>query len=827
MKQLFSHISFLLLFTATLFARNQDGSSGSIKGDVTIADNLQQTNYFITGTVKDHSGKPVAYATLGVLKNDSTLVTAGYSGEDGAFHIKIPAAGDYVLAVSSLGFNTSRLPFTLTTGKPAHPFSVIPLAAGTSQLKAVDIVSRKQLVEQKPGMLVYNAENDISNKGGTAADVLRKAPALNVDPQGNVTMRGSGSLKILINGKYSGQIARSPADALNMMPADIIRSVEIITNPSAKYDAEGAAGVINIITKKGKQDLSGALEVTASNWEQAINPRFSMANDRWNFSIHGHLHRLREKSTATLERMSMKDGQPQMKIAQHTVKDNVMPHSSAEINIGYTPNKNNEFSMGMNAWLGNWPESSIQSSSITSPDGTVTDSYDQSVNTKAKFRGADFSLGYTRKFRKSGQELTLLAQFSPSTDRFSYNTEQFTPTQKIRYRELNKSHTTNQEWTLQADYNHPLDKNGKYLLESGLKTIFRSANNNYNVSASEDALPETIQPQPDRSDRFIYHQDVIAGYSLLKMNLSKEWYVETGARAEGTWLNGRFRIAGTSFSSNFINFVPTATITRKLGADQTFTLSYTKRITRPYIWDLNPNANASDPKNIVTGNPELRPELAHQGELSYGLSKSNGLFINTAFFYKQTQDGIIDFTTTDKDGISTTSKQNLAGNRQFGANTSISFRITPEWNINSNLNVNYLRYNSGPLLSVNNGWGADVNLNTTYKLPAEFSIQLFGEFTSRTITLQGYKTSRYYYSAAVKKGLPASRMMVTLAAINPFNRSIGQIDVMNTNSFVSNVNNRYFSQEVKLTLNWEFGRMFEQKNRKKISNDDVKGQPNG
>ncbi|SEW52229.1 outer membrane beta-barrel family protein [Chitinophaga arvensicola] len=803
-------LTILLIFPLFLLAQQQPSGKNAV-----------------TGTVKDEGGKPVPYATLGILKEDGTQAGAAYSGEDGTFQIKIAETGSYVLVISSVGFNTTPFPFVLTTEKRSHHFTGIQLPASTSQLKAVDIVSRKQLIEQKPGMLVYNAENDISNKGGTAADVLRKAPALNVDPQGNVTMRGSGSLKILINGKYSGQIARSPADALNMMPADIIRSVEIITNPSAKYDAEGAAGVINIITKQGKQNLSGALEVTASNWEQAFNPRISMARDKWNMSFHGHLHRLRSKSSNSLERTSLKDGQPQLKLQQYTLKDNVMPHSSAELNIGYTPNQRNEFSFGVNAWLGNWPENTDQTSTLLSPDGTVTDKYNQSVNTTAKFKGADFSLGYTTKFKKSGQELTLLAQFSPSTDRSSYTTDQFGSGQKLRYRELNKSHTANQEWTFQADYNHPLDANGKYLLESGLKSILRSANNTYNVWASEDAQPENTLPQPDRSDIFVYQQNVMAGYTLLKMNLSEAWYVEAGARGEGTWLNGHFRTAGTRFENNFFNFVPTATITRKLPKDQTLTLSYTKRITRPYIWDLNPNANASDPRNIVTGNPQLQPELVHQGELTYSLNHSNGLFINTSLFFKQTQDGIIDFTTTDQQGISTTSKQNLAGNRQFGTNISISFKVTPEWSVNSNQNINYLRYNSGPLLTVNNGWGADVNVNTTYKLPADFSVQLFGEVTSRSITLQGYKTSRYYYSAAVKKAFPANRMMVTLAAINPFNSSIGQIEVMNTSSFASSVNNRYFSQAAKLTFNWEFGKMFEQKDKKKISNDDVNTLPKG
>ncbi|ASZ14092.1 TonB-dependent receptor [Chitinophaga pendula] len=793
----------------------------------TSARQSQQTTFTVTGTLKDDKQQLVAYATLGVIKEDGAQVAAAYSGEDGLFRIKIPTAGSYILVISSVGYDPTRMPFILTTGKSIANLGKIELTTTTSQLKEVNIVSRKQLIEQKPGMLVYNADSDISNKGGTAADVLRKAPALNVDPQGNVTMRGSGNLKILINGKFSGQIARSPADALNMMPADIIRSVEIITNPSAKYDAEGAAGVINIITKKGQQNKSVAVELTASNWQQAFNPRFSLANEKWNMSFHGHLHRIRDKSTTALERTAIKDGSPQVRIDQYTVKDNVMPHGSAELNIGFTPNESNEFSLGVNTWLGNWPENTDQRSTLTNPNGGISDRYTQSVRTKVTFRGADFSLGYTRKFKKNGQELTLLTQFSPSSDRNAYNTQQSPVEEKVRYREKNEGRTQNQEWTFQADYNHPLDTKGKYLLESGVKSILRSARNNYTVWVGEASQPDVLQLVTDRSDKFTYHQDVLAGYSLLKMNLSKAWYVEAGARAEGTWLNGKFKNINTRFSNNFVNFIPTATITRKLPADQTLTVSYTKRITRPYIWDLNPNANASDPKNIVVGNPELQPELVHQGELSYGWNAPGGMFLNTALFYKRTQDGIIDFTSTDNEGIFTTSKQNLAGNQQYGMNFSVSFKLSPQWNVNSNVNANKLHFNSGPLLSVNSGWGADVNLNTMYKLPADFAIQLFGEFTSRTVTIQGYKTSRYYYSAAVKKEFPANRLTVTLATINPFNQYISQVDVMNTNTFRSSLNNHYYSQTVKLTFNWEFGKMFEQKTKKKISNDDVNSQQKG
>lgn len=784
--------------------------------------------YTIRGIVADSaSGQGVAYATIGITDNKDMPVAAAYTAENGVFRITMQAGGKFTLNVSSVGYRTFSMPISTGEGKESISIDTIHLAATPQHLKEIQVISRKQLIEQQPGMLVYNAENDISNKGGTAADVLRKAPALNVDPQGNVSMRGNSNLKILINGKYSGQIARSPADALNMMPADIIKSVEIITTPSAKYDAEGAAGVINIITKKGDKSFSGALEVTGSNWEQAFNPRVSLSRDKWNMSLHGHLHRLRSKSAADMERISLKDGGPAIIINQQTTQDNVMPHGSAELALGYLPDSLSEISLNVNGWFGNWPDNSGQSSRIGLPDGTITDRYDQFISTKAKYLGADLSLGYTRKLRQYGQELTLLAQYSPSTENSSYYTNQWTTDKPVRYREENKSRTRNTEWTFQADYNQPLSADGRYTLQGGVKSIFRDAGNHYQVWATDNPPPAALEPQSDRSDDFVYTQSVLAGYLLMKMKLKRNWYAEAGARVEKTFLKGHFRATGTRFTNQFLNLVPTATITKKLNEEQTLTLSYTKRLTRPYIWDLNPNANASDPRNITVGNPSLEPEIMHQGELSYAWAAESGMFINAVLFGKQTDNTIIDLTTTDPEGVATTKKQNLAGNRQYGLNFSASFNLAPRWNVNGNINVNHLNYKSSAFLIVNNGWAGDINVNTMYRLPDNFALQAFGEYNTRIVTLQGYKTPRYYYSFSAKKELPENRMTITVTAINPFSRTIEQTDVMNTVAFISRVRNRYYNQAVKVTFNWEFGRMFEQGRKKKISNDDVKGQQKG
>lgn len=787
----------------------------------------QSDTFIIAGNLIDSlAAAPVSYATVKIINLQDSNSRVTYTEEDGSFTADVYKSGIYRIEVSSVGYFNAFATVAIRQEQQQYRLPVIYMKEGNRNLKEVTVVSKKKLVEQKPGMLVYHADQDHGNKGGTAADVLRKAPILNVDAQGNVSMRGSGNIKILINGKYSGQMARSAADALNMMPADMIRSVEIITTPSAKYDAEGAAGVINIITKRGSKNISGSLELAASNREQVVNPRFAIVRERWSVNFNGHLHRLRSRAASELERFATGNNSAALKLNQQVLKDNVAPHGSGDLSIAYTPDSLSEFSLGISTWFGNWPDDNLLNSKVSLPDGTVSDQYKQSITTKAAYIGSDINIGYNRKFKKPGAALTLLAQVSPSKDNSWYNARQTGVKDILLYQEYNNSNTRNREWTFQADYTCPLSANDNYILESGVKSISRKGNNAYTVSAGSQPVPEELEQQPLRSDNFRYRQDVLAGYALLKATLGQGWYAEAGARLEQTSLNGAFAISGSKFTNQFANFVPTATFSKKINEQQSISLSYTKRLTRPYIWDLNPNVNSSDPKNIVSGNPGLQPEIAHQAELTYGVTVSR-IFMNSALYWKQTDNAIIDFMQTNADGISRTSKQNLAANRQYGLNLSCSVPVSIAWSMNSNVNINYLDFSSTALSIINTGWAADINVNTSYKLGHNYAIQAFGEYNTRIVTLQGYKTPRYYYSFSVKRDLPIQKLIVTLACINPFTDRISQTELLNTPGFISSRRNHYYNRAVKLTLNWEFGKILEQKERKKISNDDVKGQGKG
>ncbi|RCR67206.1 outer membrane beta-barrel family protein [Larkinella punicea] len=791
--------------------------------------NAQSTApYLVKGTLMDSiSRKPIEFATIGILNSEKKIVALTYSDENGVFKSADLSAGSYFLNLTFLGYASKNIPFSVSPESPVVETGMLYLKPEARQLNAVTVTGTRQLVEQQPGMLIYNAEKDISNQGGTAADVLRKAPILNVDAAGNVTMRGNSNLRILINGKYSGQMARSAADALNMMPANSIKSVEVITSPSARYDAEGAAGVINIITKKGQQKVSGTVEAVAGNLEQAVNPRISINRDQWTISSYLHIHRFRNREEVTLDRLTFENGAKTGRIQQDVVRDNGKPHGSGDLQIEFTPNAANLFHFSANGWLGNWPDNSEQHNRRFAADETILEDFRQNVTTQSPHRGIDLNLGYTHKFKKPGEELYLMAQHTNSADDYDYDARQTNADRTLMYREVNENRNANREWTFQTDYILPFSASGKHALESGAKLILRDNRSTYQVQARSDANPAQLVPVTSRSDRFQYTQNVAAAYSQVKFKGQNGWALHAGMRLEGTFLNGRQQNLNTTFSNDFWNVVPSATLFKKLNASNNVALSYTKRISRPSIWDLNPNRNAQDPKNIVIGNPSLRPEEVNQVELTYALQTDADFFLNASLFGRETNNSIESVVQIDPAGIATITRQNLASNQQYGINLSTSLSLLPGWKVNSNANVRYARFRSGALAISNDGLAWGINVNSSWKLPNHFSVQAYTDYDARSVTLQGYKGDWFYYSFSAKKELPTRKLTVTLTTVSPFGSYRAQTEFMRATDFESTVRNRYLMRSVRLSLNWEFGSIFKTGSGRKITNDDQKNTKGG
>jgi acylphosphatase len=291
----------------------------------------------ISGSLVDSATRqPVPFATVAV-RNADALLAGTTTDSAGTFRLTSLALGNYTLTLSSVGYRSRSQPVTLTTDQPAAVVGAVPLRSESRTLGEVTVAAQKALIEEKGDKLVYNAEKDVSNVGGSAADVLRKVPSLSLDLDGNVQMRGNSNIRILINGKPSAMMARNLADALRQMPADNIKSVEVITSPGAKYDAEGAAGVINIITKKALQGFNGSVMASLGTLNRSTNTKLSVKTKKLGVSLSANGYQFRQVREAQTTRTTLLDGQPLNYLSQRSTSDNTGTASSASTTTRIPP----------------------------------------------------------------------------------------------------------------------------------------------------------------------------------------------------------------------------------------------------------------------------------------------------------------------------------------------------------------------------------------------------------------------------------------------------------------------------------------------------------
>lgn len=784
----------------------------------------------LTGSLTDSTTtKPVPFATA-ALMDGARLVTGTTTDGAGSFVLPNIPVGSYTLMLSFVGYQTKRIPVTLTADQPVRQLGPILLMTEGKTLGEVAVVGQKALVEDKGDRLVYNAEKDISNAGGTAADVLRKVPTLSVDLDGNVQMRGNGNIKVLINGKPSAMMARNLADALRQMPANVIKSIEVITSPGAKYDAEGSAGVINIITKKALEGFNGSVNATAGNLNRGVGTNLNLKRKKFGLSLsaNGYQFRnIRESQSTRTTLMPVSDGpsQPLNILTQSSQADNTGTGGYGEMSVDYDPDSTNHINFAANVWGGSYPSNSSVFNRLTSPAGDVLQAFRNDVRFVNPYGNGQLDLGYTKTFKKPGQELSVLTQFSRMPDNYFYDTDRYSLSEALIYRQHSTNYSSNKEYTAQADYTHPFTIRGTrdttdIKLEVGLKTILRDIGSEYRVTQSLDGQ-SALLPDSTQSNDFNYIQKVYSSYTSLRIDTKRHWNLNAGARFEHTAIQSDFVTSKTKLFSQYNNLIPSVTLSKTIKTN-TFKISYTQRIQRPLVWYLNPWLNQSDPKNIQTGNPLLNPELSHATELAYSLSAKSGLSVNTSLYWRLTNNAIEYLSTVDAAGVSLTKPQNIGQRKAYGLNVNVSSQPTKNWTLNGGGDLRYVDLKSPALRQSNSGLVWNLNLNTSYKLPRNYTVQANGNYNSGWISLQGTNTGFYWHSISAKHDLLNKKASLTLGLNNPFYRGIEQTSRQSAPTFESESRSYMVRRSVRLTFEWRFGQMSAggSKKGKKISNDD-------
>jgi ferric enterobactin receptor len=763
----------------------------------------------VKGTVIDSlSALPVEMATVSVVSN-GIVVRSAVTDQFGKFQTGVTGIDHYTISVSLVGYQKY-----ISQGLGGKQDMLIYLQSTSASLKEVTVAGRKALVQSKGDKLIYNAAADVSNKAGTATDVLRKVPLLNVGADGELKMRGSSNIKVLLNGMPSGIMAKNLKEALKMIPAATIQSIEVITSPSAKYEAEGAAGVVNIITKKAVRGTSGNIDISGGNLEQSVNGSLNASRKRFDFNLNVNTNRSKQRNVSTLNRTSVSDQRAIGELFQQNDATQYDRGSYAGFGIAYRPDSTQKLGADLSYWAGSWPAESVLYNQYY--DGGNVSQYNQQSKQTGNFQYYELALNYQKKFRKKGQELQIRGLAARSTDRSDYTTNQFGLTGFNYFTEKGPNRGKTWEADLQTDYVYPLNRNGKNLLETGVRFTHSSSNTSYQVFNNQ-ANPGSgsLKEIASRSDEMDYFSNIYAAYASLKIEFKNNWTFRPGIRFEGTQLGSAFKSNQPSFNATFNNWAPSILISKKLNDNHELKFNYTERIRRPFIWDLNPYVNASDPRNLTSGNPQLRPETTRMLEIGHNMNTESGFTMNSSLYYNSNTNAIESFTMVDAKGISRTTPSNVATTNRLGANFNAFLQINPSWMANGGVELYQVWFKSKALAVSNSGAFYSVSLNTSYNFNA-YTLQVSGDYSNGYITLQGKNSAYCTYHISVQRALLKKKASILLSVSNPFQHTLAQRNYIIAPTFTSTAFNNFYNGAFSLTFSWKFGII------KVNSNDDDK-----
>lgn len=800
----------VFVFTATYAQKTATASGGTVSGKV----------------VDSLSSAPIDYATITLLQNgDSKPVNGATTDKSGRFLVNDLKAGAYTLIVESIGYE----PFTinsvlLTKDGESIDLKTILLVKKQITLQTVTVTATGKLIDNKIDKLVYNAERDITSQSGVATDILRKVPQVSVDVNGNVELAGSSSVRFLINGKPSAAFGSNITDVLQSIPASQIKSIEVVTNPGAKYDAQGLGGIINIILKKSMvQGVNGNVSLAVGTRAENGSLNFNARKGKFgmNAFVSGNL-RPAFNTPYTTDRTSVDTTEQTMALLHQEGISHFTRHGfQSGVGFDWTYKEKNNFTGALSYdRFGNKGNGAISQSQLLQKqtDGSIVSEDASLTNTSSAFDfyNVDASLNYKRTFAKEDQELEISANTSLGTNHTSADNFQTAMPAQERFYGNNSINTGKENETeVQIDYTQPLKED----VVLGVGTKF----NNVDITSNANVLSfqkssQTYLPDPFLSNALRYHQKVYAVYTELSLPVGKLFDAKVGGRYERTEINSFYSDAQQQATTPGYNtFVPSVFFSRKLEENQLLKLSYSKRIERPDYGDLNPFINTSDPKNITSGNPYLLPEVGHRIELGYSRDfGKTGSLIATLFYRINNNDiqpfiryyaafNVGDSTYTN---VAVTTRQNIGTEKNAGVNLFGDLHITSELSVRTNLfffqrhtiNTQDKGYNS-------NSFNYRFNANANYQFSNSLVAELFGNFNSPRHEAQGRYPSFTTYSMAVRKQFWNKKGSVALTAVNPFNKYVTQKTAVFGPNFLINTYRQVPFRSFGINFTWKFGKL--------------------
>ena len=782
-------------------------------------------NGVISGIVTDSlTRQPIEYASVSLLSNKTNkTITGAVTDAKGLFKVPVAENGSYILFIEAIGYSALKLPPKDYNKEHDNERVNIILSHKAASLQAVTVVGGQKLIENKMDKMVFNAEKDLSSQGGVVTDILKKIPQVSVDVDGNVELAGSTSIRFLIDGKPSTAFGSNIADVLQSIPASQIKSIEVITNPGAKYDAEGLGGIINIILKHNTaRGINGSVSLTAASRNE--NGSFNLSVHNGNLGVNAFVNsniRLPATTPLTSTRVSQDTSSNEQVILTQDGSSRFYRYGvQSGLSIDYTLKKKNNFTFSFSDnHFGN-SNNALQDQSQTTLDnqggslGTILSSSE--TQSGFSLHSINLSLDYKRTFDKEDRELNIGIHSSTDHNNFnSVNTQFNQPADTAYYGTNNTNPGTEAETEIVVDYTEPISK--KVMLGVGGKMVFTDIHSVSNVLSLQPATG-LYTYDSTLSNYLRYQQQVNALYTELNFPVSNWFDAKVGLRYERTQLNPFFSDIPQQVSEPGYNtWVPSIFLIRKLNDKQTLKLSYSKRIERPDYRELNPFINTTDPYNITTGNPYLQPEIGHRFELGWSYDLESGGSFMISAFYRLNQNDIQPYVVyyaslpvgdTVYKNVAVSTSQNIGTEKNLGLNLFSDLHLNSKFNIRTNI---FLFYRQGINTLDSNlkveSFNYRINMNLSYNFSSTFASEFFANFNSPRNEIQGKYPSFSSYTLAFRKQIWKKKGSIALTGTNIFSEYLNQTTELFGPNFTVNSTRKIPFRSFGINFTWKFGKL--------------------
>lgn len=782
---------------------------------------LSQQSYRLKGKVTDSlSSLPVSSATITLSDVASGKTAITQTDKNGLFIMQGWKTDSLLLYVTSIGYEnkTVFIGKLLEDNKDSFMLPVVYLLPESKMLKDVVVQARKPVIKQEIDRLSYDVQADPDNRSQSVLELIGKVPLLSLDGDENILLKGSGNYKIFINGKPSSLLAHNPKEALKGMPANTVQRIEVITVPPAKYDAEGLAGIINIVlTKRLNDGYNGTVRF---NYNHIIGPgeNASLSVKAGKFGIAASANIYQDYKRSLQQENTRKSIVPVASLLmQEAAYTYVGNYNSGNAELSYEADSLNLFTLGINMYTSRYHDRTTLAQHIYDGSNNLVSSYRSLNINPQKESGVDLNVNYQRGFKKYKDcffTLSYQLQHFPNAQ-----TSETIFEEKVNYEQdnyLQDSRNGTGQHTIQTDYTYPAKK---FTVEAGVKAILRHNYSDF-TNAIFDAAANGYLPDESSSDRFTYNQGVYSLYNSWQVKLKGiEW--KAGVRLEATGTCGNFYSTNTKLNSHYTNIIPVISLLHKF-LHSAIGLGFTQRILRPGIYQLNPFVDRSNPQFIRSGNPALKPVLNNNLELTYSyFGKGNStLSLSYAFAGNDVQQ-----VTTFTDSVSYTTYGNIGKNKALALNGSLSYPFTGNlsFTLNSSLTYMWIEGYFNTTLYHNQGLKGYAYANLSYRMKKGFLITLTATYVSTDVRLQGSTNGYVFNTCRVSKELMNKRMLVSAFLSNPLKQYRQVISSTKTEAFQQTANNQRFYRMFGGSISFNFGNLQSaiKKNKKSIHNDDT------